>query len=113
MAHENSFALLVDDEGDDMAALIAAVAAKAPALPEKKTQQQQQPQKGQQPPSATAKLPSKPLPPAESGIYYSDFFFIVFAWVFSELGFVCVWSRCPMIELFYVLNFFFPFCNLL
>lgn len=89
MAYENSFALLVDDEGDDMAALIAAVAAKAPALPEKKTQQQQ-PQKGQQPPSATAKLPSKPLPPAESGIYYSDFFFIVFARVFSELGFVCV-----------------------
>ncbi|RWR87168.1 aspartate, glycine, lysine and serine-rich-like protein [Cinnamomum micranthum f. kanehirae] len=58
---ENSFALLIDDESDDMSALIAAVAAKAPPPTEKK----QQPQKNQQT-TSPAKLPSKPLPPAES-----------------------------------------------
>ena len=81
---ENSFALLIDDESDDMSALIAAVAAKAPPPTEKK----QQPQKNQQTP-APAKLPSKPLPPAESGIFLlkTHFFLLLDTCSIIRVGF--------------------------
>lgn len=59
MSTTNPFDLLVDDDNDDPSHLIAAaqlqkVAAKKPAAPAAA-------------PPAAAKLPSKPLPPAEAG----------------------------------------------
>lgn len=67
MASQNFFALLGDDENDDPSDLLAqARAAALPPSSTKKPQLQQQRSHQQLPPPAPAKLPSKPLPPAQA-----------------------------------------------
>lgn len=80
MATMNPFDLLGDDDNDDPTQLLAAQQQKAPvasaAPAAKKGSAQAQPAKVQ----AQAKLPSKPLPPAQAG--EAQFFYLVFDYVF-------------------------------
>lgn len=61
MATQNFFELLGDEESDP-----SAVIERAAAMEKTKKRQQPQPQQDQQEQQAPAKLPSKPLPPAQS-----------------------------------------------
>lgn len=67
---ENPFALLIEEESDDVSVLVAAVSSKAAALEKKAAPA----------PPPPAKLPSKPLPPAEAGMVFPLFSFL-FAWL--------------------------------
>lgn len=69
---ENAFALLGDEEGDDVSSLVERVSAKVEISKEKEKEKKPKNQQLQTAPEA-ARFPSKPPPPTEAGDWPSLF----------------------------------------
>lgn len=83
MATGNPFDLLGDDDNDDPSQLIAA---QQQIIASKKAQAPTQAQAQAQPPKPSAKLPSKPLPPAQAGELSIHFELYVLICVDIDMG---------------------------